>query len=264
MAITKTNELFDQVIFISDVHFGKGNIEKLQIMKDYFDNFFIPFVKQQKKSHNPCIVIAGDYFDNRQNIDINVDGNNHGTTLKTKIYQVTFKDNTVKDLIDKINSSIAGKLEPVQNVINKINSAANSYDSNIVPAINNLLKRIESGIHNANKLLQPAMMYQDAKDNWHFVSTDNHFATALVGRGATELVATSYTGEYLAPAYKKTLEVNGGATITLPNGKSAEKVSGDCHKFIFNASDPGKYTVVYKAVDYSGKEVVKNFYITVK
>ena len=72
MAITKTNELFDQVIFISDVHFGKGNIEKLQIMKDYFDNFFIPFVKQQKKSHNPCIVIAGDYFDNRQNIDINV------------------------------------------------------------------------------------------------------------------------------------------------------------------------------------------------
>ena len=72
MTITKTNELFDQVIFISDVHFGKGNIEKLQIMKDYFDNFFIPFVKQQKKSHNPCIVIAGDYFDNRQNIDINV------------------------------------------------------------------------------------------------------------------------------------------------------------------------------------------------
>ena len=72
MARTKTKEPFDQVIFISDVHFGKGNIEKLQIMKDYFDNFFIPFVKQQKKSHNPCIVIAGDYFDNRQNIDINV------------------------------------------------------------------------------------------------------------------------------------------------------------------------------------------------
>ena len=72
MTRTKSKEPFDQVIFISDVHFGKGNIEKLHIMKDYFDNFFIPFVKQQKKSHNPCIVIAGDYFDNRQNIDINV------------------------------------------------------------------------------------------------------------------------------------------------------------------------------------------------
>lgn len=68
----KTTELFDQIIFLSDVHFGKGNIEKLQIMKDYFDNFFIPFIKQQKKKNNPCVIIAGDYFDNRQNIDINV------------------------------------------------------------------------------------------------------------------------------------------------------------------------------------------------
>ena len=39
MARTKTKEPFDQVIFISDVHFGKGNIEKLQIIKDYFYNF---------------------------------------------------------------------------------------------------------------------------------------------------------------------------------------------------------------------------------
>jgi DNA repair exonuclease SbcCD nuclease subunit len=42
-------------------------------MKDYFDNFFIPFIKKSKKSkHKPCVVIAGDYFDNRQSIDINV------------------------------------------------------------------------------------------------------------------------------------------------------------------------------------------------
>ena len=72
MARTKTKDPFDQIIFISDVHFGKGSIEWLQNMKDYFDNFFIPFVRQQKKSHNPCVVIAGDYFDNRQSIDINV------------------------------------------------------------------------------------------------------------------------------------------------------------------------------------------------
>lgn len=72
MARTKTKDKFDQIIFISDVHFGKGSIECLQNMKDYFDNFFIPFVRQQKKSHNPCVVIAGDYFDNRQSIDINV------------------------------------------------------------------------------------------------------------------------------------------------------------------------------------------------
>ena len=31
----KKSESFDQVIFISDVHFGKGGIEKLQIITDY-------------------------------------------------------------------------------------------------------------------------------------------------------------------------------------------------------------------------------------
>jgi DNA repair exonuclease SbcCD nuclease subunit len=65
----------DQVIFLSDVHFGarSGSIEWLQNMKDYFDNFFIPFIKKSKKAkHKPCVVIAGDYFDNRQSIDINV------------------------------------------------------------------------------------------------------------------------------------------------------------------------------------------------
>ena len=54
------NSSFDQIIFISDIHFGKGTLETLQNMKDYFDNFFIPLVKKQKISHNPCIVITGD------------------------------------------------------------------------------------------------------------------------------------------------------------------------------------------------------------
>ena len=65
----------DQVIFISDVHFGvrNGSIEWLDNITDYFYRFFIPLVEDQiRKKHKPCIVIAGDYFDNRQSIDINV------------------------------------------------------------------------------------------------------------------------------------------------------------------------------------------------
>ena len=65
----------DQVIFISDIHFGvrNGSIEWLDNITDYFYRFFIPLVEDQiRKKHKPCIVIAGDYFDNRQSIDINV------------------------------------------------------------------------------------------------------------------------------------------------------------------------------------------------
>lgn len=70
-----TARKLDQVIFISDVHFGvrNGSIEWLDNITDYFYRFFIPLVEDQiRKKHKPCIVIAGDYFDNRQSIDINV------------------------------------------------------------------------------------------------------------------------------------------------------------------------------------------------
>lgn len=66
---------YKEVIFISDVHWGvhNGSIEWVDNIKNYFDNFFIPLVSDEKrKKKKPCIVIAGDYFDSRTYIDINV------------------------------------------------------------------------------------------------------------------------------------------------------------------------------------------------
>ena len=59
---------YKEVIFISDVHWGvhNGSIEWVDNIKNYFDNFFIPLVSDEKrKKKKPCIVIAGDYFDSR-------------------------------------------------------------------------------------------------------------------------------------------------------------------------------------------------------
>ena len=73
--ITEIREDISQVIFISDVHWGvrNGSIEWLENIRSYFNDFFIPLIKsQKKKKQKPCVVIAGDYFDNRQNIDIAV------------------------------------------------------------------------------------------------------------------------------------------------------------------------------------------------
>jgi len=68
-------ENVDDVIFLSDVHFGShsASIEWLENTTDYFRNFFFPLVENETKhGHNPIIVIAGDFFDNRQYIDIDV------------------------------------------------------------------------------------------------------------------------------------------------------------------------------------------------
>ena len=196
-----------------------------------------------------------------------------GSESKTQyIYKLTVKDDTMlKPVIDEINNTIAGKLQPAKDVINAAMKYTEKYD-NYVPKLNSLLKKITSNIANANRLLQPTLLYVDQNNNWNFVSTANHFGSRFTGRGATVMVATTYTAEYLAPAYKKSIYVldekgnkTKGAEI-LVNGTNYGETpfSGNVHKIVFNAKDAGNYTIVYKAVDYSGVEVEKNFYITVK
>jgi len=66
----------DEIVFLSDVHFGvRGNsVEWLENISEYFDKFFIPFVQNriQLYGKTPAIIVAGDYFDNRDTIDIKV------------------------------------------------------------------------------------------------------------------------------------------------------------------------------------------------
>ena len=63
------------IVFISDVHFGvrNGSVEWNDNIKHYFSGFFIPHLKSlKKKGRKVIVVVAGDYFDSRQHIDINV------------------------------------------------------------------------------------------------------------------------------------------------------------------------------------------------
>ena len=193
-----------------------------------------------------------------------------GVDVKNQyIYKLTVKDDTMlKPVIDEINNTIAGKLQPAKDVINAAMKYTEKYD-NYVPKLNSLVKKITSNIANVNRLLQPTLLYVDQNNNWNFVSTANHFGSRFTGRGATVMVATTYTAEYLAPAYKKSIYVKdakNGAAILVDGKeiKEGDTFSGNVHKIVFNAKDAGDYTIVYKAVDYSGVEVEKEFYITVK
>ena len=64
----------DNFVFISDIHLGCKNasIEWSENIVSYFKNFFIPILEQQTKCGKTAVIIAGDFFDNRQNIDINI------------------------------------------------------------------------------------------------------------------------------------------------------------------------------------------------
>lgn len=180
------------------------------------------------------------------------------------VYKITTTDSTIADVVAELNSQIAGKLQPIKNDINKVGDKW----ENVIAKVNPLLKKVASKIGSANKLLQPTILYVDQNGNPNTLSTiGGRLGTRFVGTGATTLYATSWTAELLAPAYKKSISVlEKGATVTLTNGKSAaEPFDGSINKVIFNATKAGEYTIVYKAIDYSGVEAVdKIFHVVVK
>lgn len=180
------------------------------------------------------------------------------------VFVIKTKDSTIADLLASANKQIAGKLQPIKNVLSNVNAKW----ENVIAKVNPLLSKVASKIGSANKLLQPTILYVDQNGNPNTLSTiGGRLGTRFVGTGATTLYATSWTAELLAPAYKKSISVlEKGATVTLADGttSAAEPFDGSINKVIFNATKAGTYTIVYKAIDYSGIEVEKTFNVVVE
>lgn len=182
-----------------------------------------------------------------------------------RMYVFESTDNTIDELIASINDQIGTKLQPVKDAIT---NAATKWDNAITP-VNNLLHKINAHISDVNQLLQPTLLYKSTKTNsWNTLSTlKGKLGTRMTGTGSTVLVATSWTGELLAPAYKKKVYVKEpGANVTLMDTKTSAKTpfSGSTQKVLFAATAKGNYTIVYEAVDYSGVTAKKEYHITVE
>ena len=184
-----------------------------------------------------------------------------------RMYVFESTDNTIDELLSSINDQIGTQLQPVKDAIT---NAATKWDNAITP-VNNLLHKINAHISDVNQLLQPTMLYKSSKTgDWNTLSTlKGKLGTRMTGTGSTVLVATSWTGELLAPAYKKSVYVKGnpaGAKVTLMDGTTpAKKFAGSTQKVLFTATAKGDYTIVYEAVDYSGVSSAKKEYnITVE
>lgn len=184
-----------------------------------------------------------------------------------RMYVFESTDNTIDELLSSINDQIGTQLQPVKDAIT---NAATKWDNAITP-VNNLLHKINAHISDVNQLLQPTMLYKSSKTgDWNTLSTlKGKLGTRMTGTGSTVLVATSWTGELLAPAYKKSVYVKGnpaGAKVTLMDGTTpAKKFAGSTQKVLFTATAKGDYTIVYEAVDYSGISCEpKEYHITVE
>lgn len=188
-------------------------------------------------------------------------------TYKTKEQAVTVTVSMAEfnKIIDQVNSQVGNMLGTVENLANKVNKFESAIDGNFINRVNNYIHKCNYWLDNANKFLQPAMFATDG-NNWVKLPTIASGATYVKmtnGKANVLLLPTSYTLEYLAPAYKKYITVKdpSGATVT---GENIGKViSGNIHKAGFTATKEGVYTISYDAVDYTGGKVNKTFFIKV-
>lgn len=178
---------------------------------------------------------------------------------KKQTVKVTVSMKQFNDLIDQINSQVGNMLGTVENLANKVNKFESAIDGNFINRVNSYIHKCNYWLDNANKFLQPAMFATDG-NNWVKLPTIASGATYVKmtnGKANVLLLPTSYTLEYIAPAYKKYITVKdpSGATVT---GENIGKViSGNIHKAGFTATKEGVYTITYDAVDYTGGKANK-------
>lgn len=194
-------------------------------------------------------------------------------------------DKYMKDMVADLNKQI-GQINDIIDQLRDINEIGNKLDE-VEDKIYDYLSRGENlllkFVNNANNLLQPMMLAKTA-DSYvvlsRSASAPTKFRAASMTTDGIILRPTTYSAEVLAPAFKKFV----GVANVYRNGESAQGGDADCLdalKAVNNSSSDlckvqeGEwnkaqlkgakagyvYEIVYTAADFSGKIVVKRFYI---
>lgn len=207
-------------------------------------------------------VTIGDTKVNPDGIKVTVDT----SAKKDMTYDVEIPMDEFNKIINNINNQVGNMIGNVNNIVDKVQGWSDKIDGQVITRLNSYIKKFEHLLTKSNSLLQPTMLYTAQNGSWNQLPNAKEAAAHLKlngGKASTVFVATSYTAELLAPAYKKYVHVNGpeGATVT---GSNINKViDGNIYKIGFEANKPGTYEIVYEAVDYSGKTVKRTFYVKV-
>ena len=226
-----------------------------------------------------AIVWRKDEHGNEVKDDINdlkgVDVNVNGITFKsgaisynnkTKVVSVPVSMAEFNNMIDQVNSQVGNMLGTVTDLANKVNGFVSNIDGNFINRVNNFIHKCNYYLDNANKFLQPTMFATDG-NNWVKLPTIANGATYVKmtnGKANVLLLPTSYTLEYIAPAYKKYITVKDPDDATVTGENIGKVISGNIHKAGFTATKEGVYTITYDAVDYTGGQAeTKTFFIKV-
>ena len=242
------------------VTFGQ---EKLTGTVDKDGNVTIDLSELQKNTKANVEVEIGNIKIDPKDVKVTLDT----SAKKDKTYDVEIPMDEFNKIINSINNQVGNMIGNVNNIVDKVQGYTETIDGKYITGINNFIQKFENLLRKSNSLLQPAMFYVTNNGSWGQLAREKEGASYLKLQGAkasTVLVASSYTGEILAPAYKKYVHVTkapAGAHVT---GENLNKIiDGNLHKIGFEADKAGDYELTYEAVDYTGHPVSKTFWIKV-
>ena len=243
------------------ISFGKTEVQGT--VTEDGKHVIVDLSELEKNTTADVKVSIGDIKINPKDVKVTLDT----SATKDMTYDVEIPMDEFNKIIDNINSQVGNMIGNVNNIIDKVNNFAETIDGQYITGINNYIQKFENLLRKSNSLLQPAMFYVTNSGSWGQLAREDVGASYLKlqgGKASTVLVASSYTGEIFAPAYKKYVHVTSAPVGAHVSGVNLGKViDGNLHKIGFEADKEGTYEITYEAVDYSGVKVAKKFYVKV-
>ncbi len=258
----------DGKVAAPEVHVDKATVnfgatELVGTVDEHTGKVTINLSELQKNTTADVEVSVGDVVIKDGDINITLDT----SATKDTSYDVEIPMDEFNKIISSINSQVGNMIGSVNDIVDQVNGYVETIDGKYITKINNFIQKFENLLRKSNSLLQPAMFYVTSEGSWGQLAREAEGAAYLKlngGTAATTFVASSYTGELLAPAYKKCITVVSkpeGATVSGDN--LGKVISGNVSKIGFKANKAGTYGLKYEAVDYSGVKVEKTFYVKV-
>lgn len=183
------------------------------------------------------------------------------------------------DQIEKLVADVNDLLKQLNDVQDAIDTGVDNFASKLQSWLDKINTKIVNLINSANYRLQPIMVATNANGT-RLLSGAKNYPTVIPA--STELILTNYTGEILAPAFKKYV----ACTNVFKGSDSAQDGNADCTSALQAVNESEKlntvldgsvvkiaakgfkagytYELTIAALDYEGQQTARKFYVTVK
>lgn len=291
----KACQVIDNIVNRVKIDISFGNIENIDVRVERIDidedkfkidlsditiNGIKAEITQNELDGKLYVTVDGERVEVEVSESIEVEVNEQHVSLNynfdemvDEIKKVEDYDNDQVDEIERVveqaNNALAQIRETEEKINNSIEDAKQNVASKLISYLDKLNNYVSGVLSSVNAKLQPVLLVSADKD---FALLSQSETRPVEVSGELTLVPTTYSGELLAPAYKKYVAitaVNGStdnlAAANAAAGENLNKVlDGDVREITFKGEAGNTYEITYSALDYAGFVVNTKYYVTVK